>query len=241
MSLSLMFGTALAAGALGSAHCLGMCGPVVTLLESGQPAQGMVRRLASHGGRLCGYAMLGAVAASAGSLLALFPGGSTLLGAAAATMMVLMGLQLAFDLPLLRALERPGGALWRRVAPLARRVLPATTVPRAFAAGLLWGALPCGLVYSAAALAAASGSAWQGALVMAGFWAGTVPALLLAGSAAGRLARWRRGPRTRRVAGALLCAGGVLALMLPLRHAGHDMAAGDALPPAAAGLAQHRH
>lgn len=75
---------------------------------------------------------------------------------------------------------------------------------------------------------------------MTGFWAGTLPALLLAGSAAGQLARWKRQPRTRRLAGALLCLGGAMALVLPLRHTGHDASASGALPRTATGETVHR-
>lgn len=222
MSSGLLFVAAMSAGALGSAHCLGMCGPVVSLLEHGRPARPLVRRLAYNGGRLAGYAVLGGLAAAAGGLLHALPAGTAVLRTVAAVMIVLMGLQLAFSWPLLRALEAAGSRVWQRLLPLTRHVLPADTVPRALAAGILWGALPCGLVYSAVALAATSESVLSGALVMSGFWLGTLPALMLAGGAAGQLARWRRQPSTRRVAGAVLVAAGFVALALPLRHAGHD-------------------
>jgi sulfite exporter TauE/SafE len=74
-----------------------------------------------------------------------------------------------------------GQKLWRHLQPLTRRFLPARTAAQAFPLGLLWGWLPCGLVYSALATALTSGSAWHGAGLMLAFGVGTLPNLLLAG------------------------------------------------------------
>jgi len=149
---------------------------------------------------------------------------------------VAMGLQLLTHWQPLRLLERLGGRLWQRIAPLTRAVLPATTLPRAYFAGMLWGALPCGLVYSALALAASSGSAVGGVAIMAGFWGGTLPALLLAGRAAATLGAWRQQPHTRRLAGIVLLVSGVIALYLPLAHL-----AGDHVEPESPHAALHQH
>lgn len=111
--------------------------------------------------------------------------------------------------------------VWRRIAPLLKRVLPATTLPRALGAGFVWGALPCGLVYSAVAMAAATGSAPAGAVVMIAFWAGTAPALFAAGALAARLSSMSRRPVLRRAGGALLLLIGIFALALPFALEGH--------------------
>jgi sulfite exporter TauE/SafE len=80
------------------------------------------------------------------------------------------------------------------------------------AAGALWGWVPCGLVYSMLALAAASGGAAAGALVMVAFGLGTLPNLLAAGLAAQRVLAIRRQPWVRRCAGVLIVALGVIGL-----------------------------
>ena len=78
-------------------------------------------------------------------------------------MLVALGLYLMGATPVLTALERLGQGVWRRVQPFGQRFLPATRVGQAFPLGLVWGWLPCGLVYGALFSALGSGSAAQGA------------------------------------------------------------------------------
>jgi sulfite exporter TauE/SafE len=124
-------------------------------------------------------------------------------------LVVLLGVYLAGAGSGIARLEAIGGALWRRVAPVGRRFLPADTPGRAIGAGAVWGWLPCGLVYSVLALALVSGDAARGAMVMLAFGLGTAPNLVLAGLALerfrGRLAR----PQVRRFAGLAVAALGV--------------------------------
>jgi sulfite exporter TauE/SafE len=80
-------------------------------------------------------------------------------------------------------LERLGAPLWRRVQPLAARAFDAN----AFAGGMLWGLIPCGLVYGALGGAALAGGPARGALAMAAFGLGTLPWLLAAGVALAKL------------------------------------------------------
>lgn len=87
-----------------------------------------------------------------------------------------------------------GGEGWlsRRVSRWVRPLFTDPTGWRGYLLGLALGMIPCGLVYGALSVAAAAGDPWAGALGMAAFSLGTVPALLavgLAGHCAGRL--WR--------------------------------------------------
>lgn len=76
---------------------------------------------------------------------------------------------------------------------LHRKLIGGGTVGSKFFLGLLTPLLPCGLLYAILAKAAASGGAFDGALTMGLFAAGTVPALALLGSGASVLsARLRR-------------------------------------------------
>jgi sulfite exporter TauE/SafE len=111
---------------------------------------------------------------------------------AANAMLVLVGLYLAGADRLLAPLESLGMPLWRRLQPLAAKLLPAQTMRSAYLAGLVWGWLPCAMVYAALAAAAFSGGAAAGALGMAAFGLGTLPFLLGAGWLASRLHAWRR-------------------------------------------------
>ncbi|NOX69802.1 MAG: sulfite exporter TauE/SafE family protein [Gammaproteobacteria bacterium] len=227
MTLELLLPVAFLAGFFGSGHCLGMCGPIVLLLENPQTQvpvfQGMLRRVLYNAGRLFFYALLGAVAGAAGLVLTKVAGissGLFMLRMLAALLVIALGLNLLFSLPLLNYLERSGALLWRHLSPFARHVLPISTPARALGAGFVWGALPCGLVYSAVAIAATNGSAIGGSLIMLAFWLGTLPALLLAGASANTLGKWTRHAALRRLTGLMLLCAGILALALPYFHSG---------------------
>lgn len=221
MNSEVLFGAAWLAGFLGSAHCIGMCGAIVVLFEQ-QGALGSGRwwrRFAYNGGRLGFYALLGAIAGAGGAVITKVAGvgaGLVMLRLIAGAIVVAIGLNLAFDLPATRFLERAGTGIWRRLSPLAAKVLPITSPAHALAAGFIWGALPCGLVYSAVAMAVASGGPGKGAAVMLAFWLGTLPALVLAGASAERLGRWTKTSIFRRGAGAVMIVLGLFALM-PVR------------------------
>jgi sulfite exporter TauE/SafE len=221
MSAEPLFLAAFLAGFFGSTHCLGMCGAIVTLFEQ-QESAGMhrwLRRVLYNLGRLGFYALLGAIAGGAGAVIVATAGARTallILRLIAGLLVIAIGLNLLFNWNFTRFLESAGSLVWKRLSPLARHVLPVESPPRAFAAGLLWGALPCGLVYSSVAIAATSGNLLSGATTMFFFWLGTVPALFLAGASVERMQRWKSGKRVRRLAGATMIAIGILALA-PLR------------------------
>jgi sulfite exporter TauE/SafE len=220
VNLPLLLPAAFAAGFLGSTHCIGMCGAIVVLFEeqaSGQSRQ--LQRVLYNAGRLGFYMLLGAIAAGGGSLLVKSAGadaGLVLLRMVAAILVIALGLNLLLDWRILQFIERGGAKLWRRLAPLARYVLPISSPARALGAGFIWGALPCGLVYSAVAIAAGSGNPSAGMLVMLVFWLGTMPALWLAGACAAKIAEWRSRRVVRRIAGLILVLAGIVALSFPL-------------------------
>ncbi len=215
---------AFAAGLLGGVHCAGMCGGIVgTLaLEARGPLLG--RQLAFNAGRIASYVAAGTVFGLAGGL-AQFAGPvvtmQAAMFAAANVLMVLLGLYVAGWGAAMQRVEAAGAGLWRRVQPFARAFLPIDTPRRAIAAGVLWGWVPCGLVYSMLALAMASGSSLGGAVVMLAFGLGTLPNLLAAGLAAQKLVAVRRTPWVRRAAGlAIVVLGGFgLARVPGLREA----------------------
>ncbi len=204
--------SAFVVGLLGGVHCVGMCGGIVTALTFGLPAERRQRvgamlpfLLAYNTGRIASYTLAGALMGGAGLLLAQLAPVQTaqrVLLVVAALFMVAMGLYIAGWWTGLGRLERLGGALWRRLEPYGRRLLPVQQPGQALALGALWGWLPCGLVYSALVWAVSSGGAWQGAALMLAFGLGTLPNLLLMGAAAGAISRLARRPLIRQVAGA---------------------------------------
>ena len=209
LPLALLFG-----GLATGLHCAGMCGGISAGFSLLQKQDLWRRQLAFNAGRIASYAAAGAAAGalgSAGAYAAAVLPAQTLLYLQTSNFDALAGVHLAFALPLAK-LERIGLPLWRRVQPLAIRLLPARTLPQAFAAGLAWGWLPCGLVYGALLAAAFAGDAAQGALAMAAFGAGTLPWLLAAGVAAARLRQWRGLHSLRRASGIALVALGAWGL-----------------------------
>lgn len=215
---------ALLAGLLGSAHCLGMCAGISGLFAMHASASGLRAQLplaiTYNLGRLLSYTILGYAVAAVGSrFVDVMPKLAGPVRLIAGAVIILIGLQIAFDLRPLAFLERMGGAVWERIAPVSRRFLPVTSAPRALGLGLLWGLLPCGLVYSVLLVAASSGAAADGAMIMLAFGIGTTPAMLMTGLGAARLSLLMRQRRTRLGAGLLIVILGVLTLAMPVLSA----------------------
>jgi len=199
-----------------------MCGGIVGALSLGVPEhqrRGLVSwyfLLAYNLGRIISYTFAGALLGGIGWLAANWSGVHQIqhyLQLAAALFMVALGLYLGGWWQALVVLERAGGVIWARLEPLGRRFLPVTSPTQAFVLGLVWGWLPCGLVYSVLVWSIASGGPLRGAGLMLGFGLGTLPNLLLMGAAATGLAARVRAPRSRHIAGLLVILFGVYALV----------------------------
>jgi sulfite exporter TauE/SafE len=223
-------GTAAVAAALfvaglagGATHCAGMCGPfVVAQVTSGLAARPTLTRLSAgalvpyHLGRAATYVGLGAAAGLASGMVVHGAGFRPLLvgllALGAALMLAQAVAQLAALLP-----AAPAG-LADRVARAAAPLLADPRGGRRFLLGLVLGFLPCGLLYGAIAAAAATGSAFGGALAMAGFALGTVPALLGVGLAGAFFGR-RFLPAARAIAAPMLVINAAVLGALALRAA----------------------
>ncbi|MCK6405114.1 MAG: sulfite exporter TauE/SafE family protein [Rhodocyclaceae bacterium] len=195
-------------GLLGGTHCVGMCGGIVGALSMGA-APRLSLHLAYNAGRIASYAVAGAIVGTLGAASLALSEQLPLriaLYVLANLMLIALGLYLMGVTQALAFTERLGQNLWRRIQPATRRFLPARTVRQAFPLGLLWGWLPCGLVYSALATALTAGSALRGAGLMLAFGLGTLPNLLLAGFLLARLRGWVQ-RRVVRVAAGLTVAG----------------------------------
>jgi sulfite exporter TauE/SafE len=166
----------------GFTHCAGMCAPFV-LAQAGAGAaragEGMLARLSGaalvpyHLGRMLGYALLGGLAGGMAGLATQISGLRWLLAALLLAAAALMAAQASARLPAhwrpawrlgLPALPGPGA----RLGALVGGLMAEPRGWRGVGLGLALSALPCGLLYAALA----------GAIAMAAFVAGTVPALL---------------------------------------------------------------
>ena len=209
-------------GLLGGTHCVGMCGGIVSAMSMGGQA-GWGLHLAYNAGRILSYAVAGAVAGALGAASLGLEGQvpvRMVLYFIANLMLVALGLYLIGLSGALAFTERAGQALWRRVQPLTRRFLPVRGVAQAFPLGMLWGWLPCGLVYSALASALTAGSAGRGAAMMLAFGLGTLPNLLLAGLLLARLNGIVKRPVVRTVSGLLVLGFGIYGFFGLMRLSG---------------------
>jgi uncharacterized protein len=181
-----------ALGLASGVHCVGMCGGIVTAFSLTNRGQSpiLIRTTAFNAGRISSYALGGAIAATIGSLGWYAVGAQTGLSVLASVVLVLVGVHLAGWRGPMRFLESLGVPLWRRIQPIAARLTKKQGMAPAYAAGLAWGWLPCGLVYGALTAAAFAGSPERGAVAMLAFGLGTAPWLLAAGVTAARLRAW---------------------------------------------------
>ena len=123
---------------------------------------------------------------------------------AANVLLLLLGLYLAGISTAATKIERIGKPIWKRLNPLLNKLLPIKSVPACFGVGVLWGWLPCGLVYSASLYALGSGNALHGGLYMLAFALGTLPNLLAMGIFAAQLKTFLQKRMVRLCAGLLV-------------------------------------
>jgi sulfite exporter TauE/SafE len=209
-------------GFLGSAHCFGMCGGISGLFAVNASIVSLrsqfPKAIAYNTGRILSYAFLGIVVAMLGkTAVDSIPDLMAPVRLASGLLIVLVGLQLAFGWRILAPLENAGARLWKRIAPAAKGLVPVNTMPQAFGLGLIWGWLPCGLVYSVLVWSVSTGDPLYGAALLFSFGLGTLPNLMLMGAAAAGLSARVRDPRTRRLAGFLVLLFGLYSVFKLIR------------------------
>jgi sulfite exporter TauE/SafE len=175
----------LGASLLGSAHCVGMCGPYIAMCTAqfvprgATPTARFFLRLLFNLGRIATYSLIGLIVGAFGQIVLAFAdhlGLTGLVAIAAGVAAVSFGLSMvgwirdparfAAYAGIGRVL-RAGRTQLARSSPMAAPLL----------LGALQGWLPCALVYAAASRAAVAGSAGMGALTMVVFGLGTLPAV----------------------------------------------------------------
>lgn len=183
-------------GTLGGLHCLSMCGGFMTVLSARDaggcsaaarllPARAIMRQqLAYHAGRLATYALLGMAFGAAGAaaleLSALLPLQRAMY-VVANVFLLLLGLSLATGRAGVGWLQRAGASVFGKALPMLRPLLQRPGAAGRIALGLVWGLVPCALIYSVLPLALFAGGSWQGGAVMLAFGLGTLPNLGLTG------------------------------------------------------------
>ncbi len=221
-----LFLAAFSMGLFGSPHCLGMCGGIVTAFGlsmqnvSESKKNGLI--LTYHVGRLISYSLLGLIAGFVG--VAIFQSIMSnsapriVLGA----VLMLIGLAM-LGLPLFNHLEKVGMRFWQSLAPLRKKVFPIDSFGKALFAGLLWGFLPCGLVYGALMMAIAGNNIATGAALMFVFGLGTMPMLIATQKTVGMLQSSIKHFRLRQINGVIMMLSGLAVIFIPMMmHHNHN-------------------
>ena len=221
-----LFLAAFSMGLFGSPHCLGMCGGIVTAFGlsmqhvSDSKKNGLI--LTYHLGRLISYSLLGLIASLVG--VAIFQSIMSnsapriVLGA----VLVLIGLAM-LGLPLFNQLEKFGMRFWQSLAPIRKKVFPIDSFGKALFAGLLWGFLPCGLVYGALMMAIAGNNVATGAALMFVFGLGTMPMLIATQKTVGMLQSSIKHFRLRQINGVIMMLSGLAVIFIPMMmHHNHN-------------------
>ena len=216
------FLSALILGLLASAHCAGMCGGLQSALQQSfvirSRQQATIHLLALNLGRLSTYVLFGLMFGLLGSQLLSFINIPELSRAArliAAAVLIALGVQLVLsNTKPFQLLEKFGAKLWAQV----RQRQPkdgAESLGRSYRSGLLWGFLPCGLVYGVLLTTLFANDALQGGLTLLGFGLGTLPAMILTGSLYQHFRSLIRALYVQLFGGFIFIQGGLLIIFAP--------------------------
>lgn len=224
--------SAFVVGLLGAGHCFAMCGGILAALSlpgtnttTGSKPNLIFLSLFYQLGRISSYSVIGVLAGLVGfQLNQLFSGVSALplLRIFAGIMLILLGFYISGWWRVLTKLEQVGTLVWKRIEPIGRRFLPIDSYAKAIAVGMVWGWLPCGLVYSTLAVALAQSQPLSAGAVMASFGLGTLPAMWLGGALGASVASVIRAPWFRAMSGVLLIAFGVWTIHIAVLHSSHS-------------------
>lgn len=207
-------------GLMGGVHCLGMCGGIVGALSLSSRSHATFTHKLSilisyNAGRIISYTLAGLLAGYLGSVLVdhlSFQWLKSLLTLLAGGFMIALGFYLSGWWFGIAHIERIGKPIWAKLEPISKHFLPIKHPIQALPLGLIWGWLPCGLVYSVLLWPMASHSPIDGALIMLSFGLGTLPNLLLMGALTTKLAHWLHKSWVKQVAGSFVIIMGILVI-----------------------------
>jgi uncharacterized protein len=210
-------------GLFSTVHCVGMCGGILSAMmlsstntEQKNKVNVFSRSLAYNLGRISSYAIAGLVSGLLGLKFAdLFQSinAHLILQSIAALVLISLALNILGLLPFKKFTESVGMTVWKNIQPLGKYLYPINSFWRALLFGMLWGWLPCGLVYSALLLSLSAGSAYNGMLTMLFFGLGTLPGMLTAGYFSDYLNRIKNNSHLRLTTAILMI---LIAISLPI-------------------------
>ena len=227
--MEITFLSAFFVGLFSTLHCVGMCGGIIGALTFSLPEQIRNNRwrlipyvTAYNFGRISSYTLAGALAGSLGdNITGLAPQyGHLVLQLFASVLMVGIGLYLAGWFPAFVKIEHLGKPIWKKLEPISQKLIPVKNPTHAYLFGLIWGWLPCGLVYTALIWSSTAGTAKDGALLMLAFGAGTLPTVMIAGILTGWFVRLSRSTYIRPLVGLTVIIMALVTGYLALQHVG---------------------
>ncbi len=197
-------------GLFSSLHCLGMCGSIIGTLTLSLDSKIRNNKpvfysfiLSYNLGRILSYCAAGLLAGLLTSPLDNYLG-HRFLQIFSAGIMIAAGFYIAGWFPHFAYIEKLGRVIWKKLEPFGHRLIPVKTHIHAFLFGMIWGWLPCGLVYTALSLAATSGDIMRSGLTMLFFGLGTLPAIIGIGIISSLLANLLHRPHFKQVVGLLM-------------------------------------
>ena len=188
------YGLAFMAGVLGSGHCLGMCGALVSgyFMNSG-PTRSLWPYFVYQLARIFIYSMVGMAAAALGVVLVssgIFGKMQSILQMFIGSVVIILALGILGWIPFQGSVKLIPMSLLRRGYAESRTRGP---ILGAMIAGLLNGLMPCPLTFAMAVKATSATTILEGGLLMLTFGAGTLPTMLFVSVAFGKMSAHFRG------------------------------------------------
>lgn len=208
-------------------HCALMCGGIAVAIENQvrivTRQRLMLEQIVMHLGRVAMYVLLGSLAGALGAVIwqQNWLPVQRFMFALAATLLLVNAWWLArgsrnasnrFEAWLTATTAGAWKKLTYSLTQKGRDASHLTTLHGRLMAGMLWGLVPCGLIYAVLPYAFLAGSAGAGASVMLAFGLGTLPNLLLISGFSARLAGMGHSNWARYLAAGLMTGTGLFGL-----------------------------
>ncbi len=208
-------------GFASSLHCAGMCGSIgsalmLTVHPDGDARQRARMLLVTQFGRVLAYAVAGGILGTFGSGIAgAFDQTAAyrVLQWASAVTLGWIGLSTAGLIPSLVAFDRLAAPVGHAMMTMTSRH-PGFGVGGPMALGIIWGFMPCAMVYGALFTAMLAGTGAGGAALMLGFGLGTVPAVMASAMGVATLKSLGRNPAASMAVGLAITAFAVASVLI---------------------------
>lgn len=200
--------TAFMIGVVSAGHCLGMCGGL--MVAAGLNTSNSLYLYGYNSGRIITYLLLVLLVGSLAHQLPVkvVPWLQLLSG----ILVILTALYFLGINHWVAKFERVGEPLWRAAQPLSRKLLPVRSLKSSLILGMLWGLIPCGLIYTALVFSLSQPSLIHSLLAMLAFAIGTLPAMIGSALFANQLRSFLADARSKLIMASLLMAGGAFIL-----------------------------